>query len=89
MARAGRRSDENFAKDVEKHRAIGSPPADVGLAWLLAHPAVTAPIVGPRTVAQLEDAVKAADLALDPETLRRLEEIWPGPGGEAPKAFAW
>jgi aryl-alcohol dehydrogenase-like predicted oxidoreductase len=99
-AKAGRRSDESFAKQVEKHgkalaayeglcKELGAAPAEVGLAWLLSNPAVTAPIIGPRTVAQLESAVRATDLVLDAKTLTRLDEIWPGPGGEAPKAYAW
>jgi aryl-alcohol dehydrogenase-like predicted oxidoreductase len=99
-AAAGRRGGEGFEKSLAKHRAkveayeqlcraIGAPPAEVGLAWLLANPAVTAPIVGPRTVEQLEDAVKATDLALDADTLAKLDAIFPGPGGEAPMAYAW
>jgi NDP-hexose 2,3-enoyl reductase len=99
-AAAGRRGSEKFTKNLEKHRAnveayealcrkIGSPPAEVGLAWLLANPAVTAPIVGPRTVEQLESAVRATDIVLDAGTLAKLDEIFPGPGGEAPAAYAW
>jgi len=99
-AKAGRRTDENLAKQVEKHRKaltayeelcrkLGAAPAEVGLAWLLANPAVTAPIIGPRTVEQLEGAVRATDIVLDAEARAKLDEIWPGPGGEAPKAHAW
>jgi NDP-hexose 2,3-enoyl reductase len=61
----------------------------VALAWLLSNPAVTAPIIGPRTVEQLESAVRATDLVLDAQARAKLDEIWPGPGGEAPKAYAW
>jgi aryl-alcohol dehydrogenase-like predicted oxidoreductase len=61
----------------------------VALAWTLANPVVTAPIIGPRTLEQLEGSLRAVELKLDPETLKRLDEIWPGPGGEAPEAFAW
>ena len=68
---------------------LGQPPADVALAWLLANPVVTAPIIGPRTLEQLESAMRALDLKLDKATLKRLDEIWPGPGGPAPEAFAW
>lgn len=99
-AATGRRGEEGFQKSLAQRRAqleayealcreIGSPPAEVGLAWLLANPSVTAPIVGPRTIEQLESAVRAADLALDAATLARLDGIFPGPGGEAPKAYAW
>ena len=54
-----------------------------------ANPAVTAPIIGPRTVEQLESAVRATEITLDAEVLAKLDEIFPGPGGEAPKAYAW
>jgi aryl-alcohol dehydrogenase-like predicted oxidoreductase len=70
-------------------RGLGEEPSVVALAWLLANPVVSAPIVGPRTVAQLESAVRAVGLALDAQTLARLDEIFPGPGGEAPYAYAW
>ena len=61
----------------------------MALAWLLHNPAVTAPIVGPRTMEQLESAVRATEIKLDAEVLKRLDEIFPGPGGEAPEAYAW
>ena len=68
---------------------LGAPPAKVALAWLLHQPAVTAPIVGPRTIEHLDDAVDALDIHLDEKALARLDEIWPGPGGTAPEAYAW
>jgi aryl-alcohol dehydrogenase-like predicted oxidoreductase len=61
----------------------------VGLAWLLNNPAVTAPIIGPRTLEQLEGALRATELELDEDVLKELDEIFPGPGGEAPMAYAW
>ena len=61
----------------------------MGLAWLLANPAVTAPIIGPRTIDQLTGATRALAIKLKPATLETLDAIWPGPGGEAPKAYAW
>jgi aryl-alcohol dehydrogenase-like predicted oxidoreductase len=70
------------------HR-IGHPPAQVAIAWLLHQPAVTAPIVGPRTRGQLDDAVAATEIRLDAETRAALERIFPGPGGAAPEAYAW
>ena len=70
-------------------REIGHPPGEVALAWLLRNPAVSAPIIGPRTMEQLESAVRATEITLDAETLAKLDEIFPGPGGEAPKAYAW
>jgi aryl-alcohol dehydrogenase-like predicted oxidoreductase len=70
-------------------REIGIRTADVALAWVLGNPAVTSPIVGPRTIAQLEENVAVLDIKLSEETLKKLDEIWPGPGGQAPEAYAW
>lgn len=70
-------------------RTIGHEPALVALAWLFHNPAVTCPIIGPRTLGQLEDAVRATEIALDEETLGALDRIFPGPGGAAPEAYAW
>jgi aryl-alcohol dehydrogenase-like predicted oxidoreductase len=66
----------------------GEQPADVALAWLLHQPAVTAPIVGPRTAGQLEGAIRAIDITLDAAALARIDEIFP-PKGAAPEAYAW
>jgi aryl-alcohol dehydrogenase-like predicted oxidoreductase len=99
-ATAGRRANERAQQNVEKHRTkleayeglcreIGESPADVALAWLLAQPAVTAPIIGPRTMEQLTGSMRALEIALADETLKRLDEIFPGPGGAAPEAYAW
>jgi len=98
-AEGGRRSDERTAKRVEKLRPaleryesfcreIGSAPADVGLAWLLHQPAVTAPIVGPRTMEQFEGALTALELSLDGGQLARLDDIFPG-YKPAPMEYAW
>ncbi len=70
-------------------RGLGQAPAVVALAWLLGNPAVTAPIIGPRTLGQLESALPALDLRLDAPTLARLDELFPGPGNQAPEAYAW
>jgi len=68
---------------------LGEDPAVVALAWLLHQPAVTAPIVGPRTLDQLTGALRALEVTLDEKALGRLDEIFPGPGGAAPEAYAW
>jgi aryl-alcohol dehydrogenase-like predicted oxidoreductase len=68
---------------------LGEQPADVALAWLLHQPAVTGTIVGPRTRDQLAASQRALEVDLSDDALRRLDEIWPGPGGEAPQAYAW
>jgi aryl-alcohol dehydrogenase-like predicted oxidoreductase len=95
-----RRNDKNQSEQLEKKheqikkyealcREIGHPPGEVALAWLLHNPVVTAPIIGPRTIEQLESAVRAASIQLDEEVLKKMDEIFPGPGGEAPMAYAW
>ncbi len=99
-ANQGRRADERTQQNIEKHRAkleayeqlcadIGEQPADVALAWLLSNPVVTAPIIGPRTAEQLGGSLRALELKLADETLARLDAIFPGPGGQAPEAYAW
>jgi aryl-alcohol dehydrogenase-like predicted oxidoreductase len=97
---SGRRTSEEFLKEIDQNRPkleqyealckqLGEPPAAVALAWLLHNPIVTAPIVGPRTLEQLESTLHATEVTLDKTTLKKLEEIFPGPGGEAPQAYAW
>jgi aryl-alcohol dehydrogenase-like predicted oxidoreductase len=99
-AKEGRRTREPLQKSVDKLRPqlesyeklckeIGNAPSDVALAWVLSNPVVTAPIVGPRTIEQLEANVKAAAIKLSEEVLNKLNEIWPGPGNQAPEAYAW
>lgn len=96
----GRRANPDLQARVEEKRpqleafealakALGESPANVALAWLLHNPVVTAPIIGPRTFAQLNDSVHATEITLDAETLKQLDTIFPGPGGEAPNAYAW
>jgi aryl-alcohol dehydrogenase-like predicted oxidoreductase len=63
-------------------------PAELGLAWLLSRPAVTAPIIGPRTADQLDGALRAVELTLAQETLDKLDEIFPG-HKTAPEDYAW
>jgi aryl-alcohol dehydrogenase-like predicted oxidoreductase len=56
---------------------------------MLHNPAVTGPIIGPRTVEQLGPGMRALELRLADDVLQELDRIWPGPGGEAPEAYAW
>jgi len=92
----GGRAAETLAglrPQVEAYEAFcaerGEEPAQVGLAWLLHQPAVTAPIVGPSSLGQLDGALNALQIKLDGGALERLDEIFPGPGGAAPEAYAW
>ena len=91
-----RRKDE---ARIEKHRdqlerweafceERGHEPGDVALAWLLAQPAVTAPIIGPRTMDQLTAAQRALDVDLDQKALDQLDDIFPG-HKTAPEDYAW
>jgi NDP-hexose 2,3-enoyl reductase len=70
---------------------LGHDPANVALAWLLSRPGVTAPIIGPRTVEQLDAALGAFDVTFSDQVLNRLDELFPpiGNGGSAPEAWAW
>ncbi|NMY87723.1 aldo/keto reductase [Pseudomonas oryzihabitans] len=68
---------------------LGENPANVALAWLLQNPVVTSTLSGPRTAEQLRENLKTIDLELSADTLAKLDCIWPGPGGEAPQAYAW
>jgi len=98
--REGHRRTSGRAKEaLEAHRdqiaayedlcaEIGEEPAIVALAWLLTRPAVTGPIIGPRTVEQLDESLPALELHLDEKTLARLDEIFPG-YRPAPGHYAW
>jgi len=70
-------------------KKIGEKQSDVALAWLLHNPMVDVPIIGPRTLEQLENTMHALEIELDDEILKELDEIFPGPGCEAPRAYAW
>jgi aryl-alcohol dehydrogenase-like predicted oxidoreductase len=96
----GRRAEEDRQKDIKKYRPqleawekfckqMGDKPADVALAWLLANPVVTAPIIGPRTMEQLTGSLRALKIKFSKAEMKKLDEIWPSPGGEAPEAYAW
>ena len=85
--------------DIEPHREklekweglcreLGEKPADVALAWLLNNPVVTAPIIGPRTMEQLDGSLRALEIKLSEETLKKLDEIFPG-RKTAPEEYAW
>jgi aryl-alcohol dehydrogenase-like predicted oxidoreductase len=94
--RAGERIRTNVGEcrpQLEKYEAfcreLGEEPANVALAWLLHNPAVTGPIIGPRTMEQLTASTRALEIQLSAELMGRLDQIWRGPGGQAPEAYAW
>jgi aryl-alcohol dehydrogenase-like predicted oxidoreductase len=99
-ATVGRRANAELRKEIETHRPkleaydalctqLGERQADVALAWLLHQKVVTSPIIGPRTMEQLNSTMRVLSLTLSTDTLKRLDEIFPGPGGPAPEAYAW
>ncbi|MEM8872761.1 MAG: aldo/keto reductase [Planctomycetota bacterium] len=100
QAEGGRRASEQTQKRIEDLRPqlekweslcddIGEKPADLAIAWMLQDDRVTAPIIGPRTIEQLEGICRAVDIKIDGGHMKLLDEIFPGPGGPAPEAYAW
>lgn len=96
----GRHSTTNARTQLEKFREkliiyetlcreIGESPAVIALSWLLKKPVVTAPIIGPRTLEQLNSMLRSLMFTLDETVMEKLNETFPGPGGEAPMAYAW
>ena len=96
----GRRAGPDLQKEIKAKRskleawekfckALGEQPAIVALAWILRNPAVTAPIIGPRTMEQLTSALRSFKIRFSKDELQKIDKIWPGPGGEAPEAYAW
>ncbi|MNW23431.1 General stress protein 69 [compost metagenome] len=99
LAGTGARSARSTEK-LEQHREqlerfgalcheLGEKEDVVALAWLLTNPAVTAPIIGPRTLEQLEDSLRITEVELSDDVLTQLNEIFPGPGRPAPEAYSW
>ena len=84
---------EIHRKQVEEYesycKSISKNPEAVAISWLLKNPAISSVIIGPRTVAQLNSLVENLQTTLSDEDINRIENIWPGPGGEAPEAYAW
>lgn len=109
----GRRAKDDNWKRAEKvlpqleafvkfAKELGESPANVALAWTLHNPAITAPIIGPRTIQQLEDSIRAVEIKLDERALKYLDKLFPpvtgskDPEGNAdweknrsPEAYAW
>lgn len=95
----GRRAGEGVQNQLEKNRDkiekwealcrdLNEKPADVALAWMLQNPVVTAPIIGPRTLEQLEGSLRALEIQLSEETNAKINEIFPGKK-TSPEDYAW
>ncbi len=68
------------AADFSAHaRERGLQPATLAVAWVMAHPAVTAPIIGARNLAQLESSLAALDVAMTPEWYAEISALSPTP----------
>lgn len=84
---------EIHRKQVEEYesycKSISKKPEAVAISWLLKNPAISSVIIGPRTVAQVNSLVENLQTTLSDDEINRIENIWPGPGGEAPEAYAW
>jgi aryl-alcohol dehydrogenase-like predicted oxidoreductase len=97
---SGRRSRPALQSSVEKLRPqleryenlckeLSMKPADLALAWVLSNPSVTSPIIGPRTIEQLQESTNVLSMQIPEQAMKKLDEIWPGPGNQAPEAYAW
>jgi aryl-alcohol dehydrogenase-like predicted oxidoreductase len=82
------RNRDQIAAYEDLCEKLGEEPGAVALAWLLHQDGVTAPIIGPRTQAQLDGAQRALAITLDSGILGRLDEIFPG-YKPAPEHYAW
>ncbi|MGV1915999.1 aldo/keto reductase [Rhizobium sp. 22-785-1] len=69
-------SERNFERRdraIELAKELGRHPIHIALAYVIAQPFPVIPLIGPRTIAELEDSLSALDIKLTPEQVRRLE----------------
>jgi len=87
-AASGRRGGEEFVKQLAENRGkveryeklcagLGEEPSTVAIAWLLANPIVTAPIIGPRTMEQLESCLGAGSVTITDEDAAQIDALVP------------
>ena len=87
--------NEQLAEFSRLCHELGETETVVALAWTLANPAITSPIVGVRTVAQLEGLDRASELELPANFVAKLNAVFditrgrPLRPGPAPEAYAW
>jgi aryl-alcohol dehydrogenase-like predicted oxidoreductase len=74
---AGQRKLDLVEQLLPLAQESGANLAQYALAWTLANPVVTAPIIGPRTIEQLEENLRALAVRIPPEHLRRIDELVP------------
>jgi aryl-alcohol dehydrogenase-like predicted oxidoreductase len=87
-ANAGEGLREQLGAYEDICSTLGEEPATIALAWLLGRLGVASPIIGPRTVDQLDGALRALDVTLEPEVLGQLDALFPG-HRPAPEDYAW
>jgi len=96
---SGRRSKDEIINKLKNNREqiekwekfcneFEEDPANTALAWLLNQPGITSPIIGPRTLQQLETSLSALNINFTEESLLKLDSIFP-PAGQAPQYYAW
>jgi aryl-alcohol dehydrogenase-like predicted oxidoreductase len=73
---------ENFCDE------IGEEPANTALAWILNQSGIIAPIIGPRTIQQLEESIRSLNIKLNEELISKLDKIFPA-AGTSPQYYAW
>ncbi|NTI59917.1 Gfo/Idh/MocA family oxidoreductase [Agrobacterium rhizogenes] len=69
-------SDRNFGRRdraIELAQKLGRNPIHIALAYVVAQPFPVIPLIGPRTIAELEDSLSALDIKLTPEQVKWLE----------------
>ncbi|KPL54824.1 aldo/keto reductase [Prosthecomicrobium hirschii] len=99
-ARRGRLAEPRYLKRYEDRRnfeiaaefcriadEIGVDPAMLAVAWAASHPAVTAPIIGAETVAEMRNYLDAADFAMTPDLRARIAALAPRPDYEVERTI--
>ncbi len=80
QARYGRQSDYEITESFTTFaRANGFDPVSLAVAWVCAHPAVTAPIIGARNLVQLEPSLKSIEILMTPELYSQISALSPEP----------
>lgn len=79
---------EQLAQFNSLAEQLGESPSALALTWLLHQPAITATIIGPGNLQQLQSVLHVPDISLNSASLAELERIFPA-CGEAPEAYAW
>lgn len=67
---------ESFTKLARK---LGVSPASLAVAWVAAHPAVTAPIIGARNLGQMQDSLQSLEIEITPELYAEISALSPEP----------